>query len=163
MNRHVFSIIVDNEAGVLARVVGLFAARGYNIESLSVAAVDAEASRITLVARGTAQVIEQISKQCARLVPVRSVCDLTSAGSIVERELALVRLQASESAVRIEALQLATAFRARTLDAAPGSLAFEITGGSSKIDAFLRVLQPLGVCEVARTGVTALARGGADV
>ena len=162
MNRHVFSVIVDNEAGVLARVIGLFAARGYNIESLSVAEVAPGVSRITLAVRGSEQVIEQIGKQCARLVPVRSVTDLTAAGPTIERELALVQLQAVGPA-RQEALHLAEAFRARTVDAAPGVLSFEITGNGEKIDAFLRVLAPLGVCDIARTGVSALARGAAPV
>jgi acetolactate synthase-1/3 small subunit len=158
--RHTISIVVDNEAGVLARVIGLFSGRGYNIDSLTVAAVseDAATSRITVVTSGTPMVIEQIKAQLERLVPVHVVADLTLEGPAVERELALVKV-AGVGEHRVEALRLADAFRAHVVDSTNSSFVFELTGKSTKIDAFLNLMRELGLVEVARTGIVALARG----
>lgn len=158
--RHTISIVVDNEAGVLARVIGLFSGRGYNIDSLTVASVseDAATSRITVVTSGTPMVIEQIKAQLDRLVPVHVVADLTLEGPAVERELALVKV-AGVGDHRVEALRLADAFRAHVVDSTNSSFVFELTGKPSKIDAFLNLMRELGLVEVARTGIVALARG----
>ncbi len=157
---HTISVLVDNEAGVLGRVIGLFSARGYNIDSLTVAEVNAneQTSRITIVTRGTPMVIEQIKAQLGRLVPVHRVVDLTVEAESVERELALVKV-ASKGELRVEALRLSEAFRARVVDATPESFVFELTGNTEKIDAFIALMQPLGLCEVSRTGVAAIVRG----
>ncbi len=158
--RHTLSVVVDNEAGVLARIVGLFSARGYNIESLTVAdvTVDHAVSRITVVTTGTAHVIEQIIAQLDRLVAVHKVLDLTLLGPHVEREMALVKVAGSGQA-RDEALRMADVYRARVVDATTGSFVFEVTGGSEKIDKFVELMRELGLVEVARTGVVAIARG----
>jgi len=158
--RHTLAIIVDNEAGVLARVIGLFSGRGYNIESLTVAEVDHEGhrSRITIVTAGTPQVIEQIKAQIGRIVPVHEVHDLTVEGPAVERELALFKV-AGRGENRVEALRLADIFRANVVDSTLESFIFEITGNSEKIDAFAELMRPLGLVEMARTGVAALSRG----
>ena len=157
---HVIAVIVDNEAGVLARVIGLFSGRGYNIESLTVASVDAAGalSRITIVTSGTPMVIEQIKAQLDRLVPVHRVCDLTQQGKFVERELALIKM-CGTGEKRVESLRLADAFRARVLDTTLQSFVFELTGNSEKISAFVDLMRPLGLVEVARTGAVAIARG----
>jgi len=157
---HTISVIVDNEAGVLARVIGLFSGRGYNIESLTVASVDTEnkRSRITVVTKGTRMVIEQIKAQLDRLVPVHKVADLTAEGKFVSRELALVKVR-GEGEKRVEALRLADAFRANTVDSTRTSFVFELTGSADKIDAFVELMSELGLVEVARTGAAALARG----
>lgn len=157
---HTISVLVDNEAGVLARVIGLFSGRGYNIDSLTVAEVDEEAhmSRITVVTSGTPQVIEQIKAQLGRLVPVHRVVDLTVECESVERELALVKV-AGKGEARVEALRISEAFRARVVDATPESFVFEITGNSGKIDAFVELMIPLGLQEASRTGAAALSRG----
>jgi acetolactate synthase-1/3 small subunit len=157
---HTLSIIVDNEPGVLARVIGLFSGRGYNIESLTVAEVDRKAhtSRITVVTSGTPDVIEQIKAQLRRLVPVHGVVDLTVERPGVERELALVKV-AGTGDKRVEALRLSHVFRAHVLDTTHSSFVFEITGAPSKIDAFVELMRPLGLVEVTRTGVSAIARG----
>ena len=157
---HTISVLVDNEAGVLARVIGLFSGRGYNIESLTVSEVDRDErlSRITLVTSGTPQVIEQIKAQLSRLVPVRRVHDLTVEGPHVSRELALVKVTGGGEK-RVEALQIAGIFRANVVDSTGSSFVFEIVGKTSKIDAFIGLMQPLGLVDVARTGVAALARG----
>jgi len=154
------AVLVDNEAGVLARVIGLFSGRGYNIESLTVAEVNhAEGlSRITVVTRGTPPVIEQIKAQLERLIPVHKVSDLTVEGPAVERELALVKVAATGDP-RVESLRLADAFRARVLDTTTDSFTFEITGSSEKIDAFVELMKPLGLVDVSRTGVVAIKRG----
>ncbi|MEM8980676.1 MAG: acetolactate synthase small subunit [Pseudomonadota bacterium] len=158
--RHTLAVLVVNEAGVLARVIGLFSGRGYNIESLTVAEVDHDGhlSRITVVTTGTPQVIEQIKAQLGRLVPVRAVHDLTVEGPSVERELALFKVT-GDGDKRIEALRLAEIFRANVVDSTLGSFVFEITGNPEKIDAFADLMRPLGLVEVARTGVAALSRG----
>ena len=158
--RHTLAVLVDNEAGVLARVIGLFSARGYNIESLTVAEVDHEGklSRITVVTTGTPQVIEQIKAQLGRIVPVHDVHDLTVEGPAVERELALLKV-AGEGNNRVEALRLADIFRANVVDSTLGSFVFELTGTPEKIDAFAELMRPLGLREIARTGVAALSRG----
>lgn len=158
--RHTLAVLVDNEAGVLARVIGLFSGRGYNIESLTVAEVDAEErqSRITIVTSGTAMVIEQIKAQLERLVPVHRVHDLTVEGPHVERELALVKVK-GKGDQRVEALRIADVFRARAVDSSLESFVFEITGASTKIDAFVALMRPLGLTDVSRTGVAAIARG----
>ena len=158
--RHTLSVIVDNEAGVLARVSGLFSGRGYNIESLTVASVDNEndRSRITIVTSGTRMVIEQIKAQLARLVPVHKVADLTIEGQFVSRDLALVKVVGTGEK-RVEALRLADAFRASVVDSSLTSFVFELTGSTEKIDAFVDLMRGLGLVEVARTGVVALGRG----
>ena len=158
--RHILAAIVDNEFGVLNRVVGLFSARGYNIESLTVAEVDEKKnrSRITVVTTGTEQVITQIMHLLERLIPVHSVHDLSTEGPHVERELALVKVSGTGEN-RVEALRIADIFRARSVDATIESFIFEITGKSSKIDSFIDMMQPLGLVEIARTGAAAMGRG----
>lgn len=158
--RHTLSVTVDNEPGILARIAGLFTARGYNIESLTVADVTADesVSRITIVTSGVPATIEQIIAQLDRLVPVHKVTDLTELGPHVERELALVKV-AGTGDHRIEALRLADVYRARVVDATTGSFVFEVTGGSEKIDTFVGLMREVGLVEVARTGVVAIARG----
>lgn len=157
---HTLAVMVDNEAGVLARVIGLFSGRGYNIDSLTVAEVDHKGhrSRITVVTRGTPGVIEQIKAQLGRLVPVHEVHDLTVEGPAVERELALFKV-AGTGERRVEALRLADIFRANVVDSTLESFVFEITGTVEKIDAFADLMRPLGLVDVARTGVAALSRG----
>jgi acetolactate synthase-1/3 small subunit len=160
IERHTLAIIVDNEPGVLARVIGLFSGRGYNIESLTVAETDHQGhlSRITVVTTGTPQVIDQIEAQLGRIVSVREVHDLTAEGPAVERELALLKVAGTGEA-RVEALRLADVFRARVVDSTLGSFVFEITGTPEKVDAFADLMRPLGLGEIARTGVAALSRG----
>jgi acetolactate synthase-1/3 small subunit len=154
------AVLVENEAGVLARVIGLFSGRGYNIDSLTVAPVDeaGRLSRITIVTSGTEMVIEQIKAQLDRLVPVHKVSDLTMEGPHVSRELALIKV-VGRGENRMEALRLADAFRARVVDATPESAVFEMTGAGEKIDAFIALMRPLGLAEVCRTGALAIARG----
>ena len=158
--RHTLAVVVDNEAGVLARVIGLFSGRGYNIDSLTVAEIDHQGhrSRITIVTTGTPQVIEQIKHQLERMVPVHEVHDLTVEGPSVERELALIKV-ASEGEKRVEALRLADIFRAKVVDTSLQSFVFEITGTPEKVDAFTDLMRPRGFVEIARTGVAARARG----
>ena len=160
INTHTISVLVDNEAGVLARVIGLFSGRGYNIDSLTVAEVDdgARTSRITVVTTGTPMVIEQIKAQLGRLVPVHRVVDLTVETDSVERELALIKVSGKGEA-RVEALRMSEAFRARVVDATPDSFVFELTGRTEKINAFISLMRPLGLKEVSRTGGAAIARG----
>ncbi len=160
IERHTIAVLVDNEAGVLARVIGLFSGRGYNIESLTVAEVDpADAlSRITVVTSGTPMIIEQIKAQLARLVPVRKVVDLTTEGPAVERELALVKVK-GRGEKRVESLRIADILRARAIDSTNASFVFEISGSTDKLDAFIRLMEPLGLVDVSRTGVVAIARG----
>ncbi|THD82911.1 acetolactate synthase small subunit [Aliigemmobacter aestuarii] len=157
---HTLAVIVDNESGVLARVIGLFSGRGYNIDSLTVAEIDhlGHRSRITVVTRGTPQVIAQIKAQLERMVPVHEVHDLTEEGPAVQRELALLKV-AGKGENRIEALRLAEIFRANVVDSTLESFVFEMTGTPEKIDAFAELMRPLGLREIARTGVAALARG----
>jgi acetolactate synthase I/III small subunit len=157
---HTLAVIVDNEPGVLARVIGLFSGRGYNIESLTVSETEHEKhlSRITIVTRGTPMVIEQIKNQLDRLVPVHHVADMTLAGNAIERELAMVKVKGKGES-RVEALRLADAFRARVIDATTESFVFEITGASDKIEQFIALMLPLGLIEVARTGIAAILRG----
>ncbi|MDF1619361.1 acetolactate synthase small subunit [Pseudothioclava nitratireducens] len=157
---HTLAVIVDNEAGVLARVIGLFSGRGYNIDSLTVAEIDHKGhrSRITIVTRGTMAVIDQIKAQLGRIVPVHEVIDLTIESQPVERELALFKV-AGTGDKRIEALRLAEIFRANVVDSTLESFVFEMTGTSEKIDAFAELMRPLGLIDVARTGVAALPRG----
>jgi len=160
VERHTLAVLVENEPGVLARVIGLFSGRGYNIESLTVAEVDHEGhlSRITIVTTGTPQVIDQIKAQLGRIIPVHEVHDLTVEGPAVERELALFRVAGTGEA-RVEALRLADVFRANVVDSTLKSFVFELTGTSEKIDAFADLMRHLGLQEVARTGVAALSRG----
>ena len=157
---HTLAIVVDNEAGVLARVIGLFSGRGYNIDSLTVAEIDHKGhrSRITIVTSGTPQVIEQIKAQLGRIVPVHEVHDLTVEGASVERELALFKV-AGNGDKRVEALRLADIFRANVVDSTLESFVFQLTGTPDKIDAFAELMQPLGLREIARTGVAAISRG----
>jgi acetolactate synthase-1/3 small subunit len=160
IERHAIAVLVDNEAGVLARVIGLFSGRGYNIESLTVAEIDAAdaISRITVVTSGTPQIIEQIKAQLDRLVPVHRVVDLTAEGASVERELALVKV-AGKGNKRVEALRIADIFRARAIDSTHESFVFEISGATEKLNAFIDLMVPLGLVDVSRTGVVAIARG----
>jgi acetolactate synthase-1/3 small subunit len=153
-------VLVDNEPGVLARVIGLFSGRGYNIDSLTVSETEHEnhLSRITIVTRGTPMVIEQIKNQLDRLVPVHRVIDLTTGGPALQRELAMVKVR-GKGEHRMEALRLADAFRARVIDATTESFVFEITGATDKIDSFVNLMLPLGLVEVSRTGVAAIGRG----
>jgi acetolactate synthase-1/3 small subunit len=158
--RHTIAVLVDNEPGVLARVIGLFSGRGYNIESLTVAEVDRpnQLSRITIVTSGTPMIIEQIKAQLSRLVPVHKVHDLTEEGPHVEREMALIKVVGGGEA-RVESLRLADVFRARVVDSTTGSFVFELTGSAEKLDAFIALMEPLGLAEVSRTGAAAIARG----
>ncbi len=154
------SVLVDNESGVLARVIGLFSGRGYNIESLTVAPVDRDRgqSRINIVTSGTEMVIAQIKAQLDRLVPVHRIADLTQEGPHLAREMALIKVICAAEK-RAEALRLADAFRARVVDATTESFVFEMTGNPDKLDAFFDLMRPLGLAEVSRTGVAAIARG----
>jgi acetolactate synthase-1/3 small subunit len=160
IEKHTIAVLVDNEAGVLARVIGLFSGRGYNIESLTVAEVDhaAHTSRITIVTSGTPEVFEQIAAQLGRLVPVHRVVDWTVQKPGIEREMALVKV-AGTGEKRVEALRLSEAFRARVLDTTHTSFVFEITGAPDKIDAYIELMRPLGLVDISRTGVAAISRG----
>ncbi len=155
------SVLVENESGVLARVIGLFSGRGYNIDSLTVAPVDDARgiSRINVVTSGTEMVIEQIKAQLDRLVPVHRVSDLALEGPFLARELALMKVVTGTGEHRAETLRLAEAFRARVVDATTESFVLELTGATDKLDAFIDLLRPLGLAEVSRTGVAAIARG----
>ncbi|MGH1455954.1 MAG: acetolactate synthase small subunit [Alphaproteobacteria bacterium] len=157
---HTLAVLVDNEPGVLARVIGLFSGRGYNIESLTVAETNhsEHLSRITILCSGTPAVIEQIKAQLERLIPVLKVSDLTIEGAHVERELALVKVSCTGEK-RIEALRSADIFRARAVDSTLESFVFEITGTSEKINAFIDLMSPLGLVDVSRTGIAAISRG----
>lgn len=157
---HTLTVLVDNEPGVLARVIGLFSGRGYNIDSLTVSETEHQKhlSLITVVTSGTPMVIEQIKHQLERLVPVHKVTDLTVTGKAIERELAMVKVK-GKGEQRVEALRLADAFRARVIDASTESFVFEITGKSDKIDQFVELMLPLGLVEVSRTGIVAISRG----
>ncbi len=154
------SVLVENETGVLARVIGLFSGRGYNIDSLTVAPVDEDRtrSRINVVTSGTEMVIGQIKAQLDRLVPIHRVADLTADGPHVAREMALIKV-VGRGEDRSEALRIADAFRARTVDTTRESFVFELTGATEKLDAFIDLLRPLGLTEISRTGVAAIARG----
>ena len=158
--RHTLAVIVDNEPGILARIAGMFTARGYNIESLTVSEIteDRAVSRITIVTSASPPVMEQIIAQLERLVPVHKVHDLTVQGAHVERELALVKVVGTGDK-RIEALRLAEVYRARVVDATTSSFVFEVTGGIEKIDKFVELMGEVGLIEVARTGIVAIARG----
>lgn len=160
VKRHTMAVLVDNEPGVLARVIGLFSGRGYNIESLTVAEVNdaRHLSRITIVTSGTAMVVEQIKAQLGRLVPVHAVRDLTLEGPHVERELALIKVRGTGEK-RVESLRIADIFRAHVIDSSIESFVFEVTGNPEKIDAFVNLMVPLGLIEVSRTGIVAIARG----
>jgi acetolactate synthase-1/3 small subunit len=160
IERHTLAVIVDNEPGILARIAGLFTARGYNIESLTVTDISEDdlVSRITIVTTASAHVMEQIIAQLERLVPVHKISDLTVLGPHVERELALVKV-AGTGDHRIEALRLADVYRARVIDATIESFVFEVTGASDKIDTFVALMREVGLVEVARTGIVAISRG----
>lgn len=164
VENHTLSVLVDNEPGVLARVIGLFSGRGYNIESLTVAETDESAhlSRITIVCSGTPAVIEQIKNQLEKLIPVHRVADLTITGPYVDRELALIKV-AGQDEKRIEALRIADIFRARVVDSTLESFVFEVTGTSEKINAFVNLMRPLGLVDVSRTGVVAISRGDTPI
>ncbi len=164
VERHAIAVLVDNEPGILARVVGLFSGRGYNIESLTVAEVDRKnrLSRITIVTSGTPMIIEQIKAQLSRLVPVHKVHDLTDEGPFVEREMMLIKI-AGKGETRIELLRLADIFRARVVDSTTESFVFEITGSSEKLNAFVALMEPLGLVEISRTGAVAISRGPASL
>lgn len=164
IEKRIYAVIVDNEPGVLARIAGMFSGRGYNIESLTVTETEHEKhiSRLTIITRGTANVLDQIKAQLERLVPVHRVMDLTTTGPSVERELALVKVRQKgkdKGEHRMEALRLASAFGARTVDATLESFVFEITGTSDDVERFINVLTGIGLIEVSRTGVAAISRG----
>lgn len=163
-NFHTISILADNESGVLCRIVGLFSGRGYNIENLTAAEVDKEnhISRITLLTYGTPQIIEQIIAQIWRIIPVRSVVDLTSQKPSVEREIGLIKI-VCDSETRKEALQIADAFRAKIVDITIESCVFQIVGDSAKVDAFIDLMKPLGLAEIDRSGLVAVARGSKTI
>lgn len=163
-HEHTFSVLVDNEAGVLHRVVGLFSGRGYNIESLTVSEIDGaqHLSKITVVTSGTPQIIEQIRAQLDRLVPVRKVANLTADGPSVQREMGLIKVVGSGEA-RVEALRVADIFRAQVVDSTNRSFVFEITGSSEKLNAFIELMRPLGLADISRTGIVAIARGDAGM
>ena len=158
--RHVLTITVDNEAGILAKIAGLFTARGYNIDSLTVADIsdNHSVSRITIVTQGPPAVIDQIRAQLERLVPVHKVVDLTEVGPYVERELALIKV-AGQGDIRVEALRIAELFRAKVVDTTTASFIFELTGAPDKIDSFVGLMRELGLVEVGRTGVVGMIRG----
>jgi acetolactate synthase-1/3 small subunit len=158
--RHVLTVTVDNEAGILAKIAGLFTARGYNIDSLTVADISEnhQVSRITIVTHGPPAVIDQIHAQLERLVPVHKVVDLTEMGAHVERELALVKVAGTGEA-RVEALRLADVFRAKVVDTTTSSFVFELTGDPGKLDRFIALMRELGLVEVGRTGVVGMMRG----
>ena len=158
---HTIAVLVDNEPGILARVVGLFTGRGYNIESLTVAETDAKEklSRITIVTNGTPMIVEQIKAQLDRLVPVHRVHDLTVEGPHIERELALVKVRGTGDK-RVEAMRLADVFRAKVIDAKTDSFVFEVTGTSDKVQTFVGLMEVLGLVDVGRTGIVAMTRGG---
>ncbi|MBI3496318.1 MAG: acetolactate synthase small subunit [Proteobacteria bacterium] len=160
IDTHVLAVLVDNEPGVLARVIGLFSGRGYNIESLTVAEVEAakRLSRITVVTSGTPMIIEQIKAQLDRLVPVHAVRDLTIEGPHVAREMALIKV-AGTGEKRVESLRIADVFRARVVDSTTESFVFEMTGSTEKLNAFINLMQPLGLVDVSRTGIVAISRG----
>lgn len=160
VEKRTLAVIVDNEPGVLARVVGLFSGRGYNIDSLTVAEVDASEhrSRITIVTQGTPHILEQIEAQLSRLVPVAEVFDITNSRRGIERELALVKV-AGTGEKRVEALRIAEIFRARVVDTTNESFIFEATGASDKLSQFIELMRPLGLVEVSRTGVLSIKRG----
>ena len=160
IERRTLAVIVDNEPGVLARVVGLFSGRGYNIDSLTVAEVDASEhrSRITIVTQGTPHILEQIEAQLLRLVPVGEVIDITNSKRGIERELSLIKV-AGTGEVRVEALRIAQIFRANVIDTTNESFIFELTGASDKISQFIDLMRPLGLVEVSRTGVLSIKRG----
>ena len=158
--RHVLAVTVDNEPGILAKITGLFTARGYNIDSLTVADIsdDHAISRITIVTNGPPQVIDQIEAQLERLVPVHKVVDLTQAGPHVERELALIKV-AGKGEPRVEALRIAELFRAKVIDTTTSSFVFELTGPPDKIDSFIALMRELGLVSVGRSGVVGMMRG----
>ena len=160
IQRHTIAVLVANESGVLARVIGLFSGRGYNIESLTVAEVDTKEalSRITIVTSGTQMIVEQIKNQLRRLVPIYKVADLTADGPHVSRELALVKVS-STGEKRVESLRIADIFRANVIDSTNESFVFEVVGATEKVDAFIKLMEPLGLVDVSRTGVAAIARG----
>ncbi|OCC25073.1 acetolactate synthase small subunit [Croceicoccus estronivorus] len=161
IERHVLTITVDNEAGILAKIAGLFTARGYNIDSLTVADISENhsVSRITIVTHGPPAVIDQIHAQLERLVPVHRVTDLTEAGPHVERELALIKVSGTGEK-RVEALRVADVFRAKVIDTTTSSFIFELTGAPDKIDSFVAIMRELGLVEVGRTGIVGMMRGG---
>lgn len=160
IERRTLAVLVDNEPGVLARVVGLFSGRGYNIDSLTVAEVDASQhrSRITIVTQGTAHILEQIEAQLLRIVPVAEVIDITNSKTGIERELALVKVTGTGEK-RVEALRIAEIFRAHVIDTTNESFIFEVTGASEKLTQFVDLMRPLGLVEVSRTGVLSIKRG----
>ena len=164
IEQHTIAVMLDNEAGVLARVIGLFSGRGYNIDSLTVSEVDQAnaVSRISIVTSGTPMIIEQIKAQLARLVPVHRVSDLTVEGPYIERELALLKVRSSGEK-RVEALRIADIFKAKAVDATDRSFVFEITGSTAKINAFAELMRPLGLVEMSRTGVAAISRGPEEI
>lgn len=156
--RHIISILIENESGALSRVAGLFSARGYNIESLTVAPTeDASLSRMTLVTRGSDDVIEQITKQLNKLVDVVKLIDLAEVPHI-ERELMMVKVKTDENS-RAELTRIAEIFRGRIIDVTPTTYVIELTGPSDKLDAFINAVDPDSIIEVVRSGPTGISRG----
>jgi acetolactate synthase I/III small subunit len=156
--KHTIAVLVENKFGVLSRVAGLFSARGYNIESLSVGeTLDPSVSRMTLVVRGDAFVVEQVIKQLHKLIDVIKVTDLSEENH-VEREMLLLKVNA-EPASRAEILRVGDIFRAKVVDVTPNTYTLEVTGEESKIEAIIDLLRPFGIQEVVRTGKVAIARG----
>ncbi len=163
VEQRTIAVLVDNESGVLARVIGLFSGRGYNIDSLTVAEVDPkeQLSRITITTSGTPMILEQIKAQLDRLVPIHKVSDLTE-GPHVARELALIKVTGTGEQ-RVESLRIADIFRARVVDSALDSFVFEMTGTTEKLNAFISLMEPLGLIDVSRTGIVAIARGAGSL
>jgi acetolactate synthase-1/3 small subunit len=160
--KHVISVLVDNEPGVLSRISGLFSGRGFNIESLNVAeTLDPTMSRMTLVTYGNDQIIEQIMKQLNKLVNIIKVSDLTGS-DYVDREMALIKVNA-EAASRAEVLRIVDIFRGQVVDVSPTSYTLEITGNDRKIQAVIDLLSPIGIIEIVRTGKVAIARQKKDI
>jgi len=160
IEQRIIAVLVDNEPGVLARVIGLFSGRGYNIESLTVSEVDPKEglSRITIVTSGTPMILEQIKAQLDRLVPIHSISDLTLEGAYVERDLALIKLVGTGDK-RVEALRIADIFKAEVVDAGLDYFVFEVAHRSDKLDRFVELMRPLGLVDLCRTGVVAISRG----
>jgi len=158
--RHIISLLMENEAGALSRVAGLFSARGYNIESLTVAPTeDSSLSRMTLVTRGSDNVIEQIKKQLNKLIDIVKLDDI-SEGVHIERELMMVKLQAANAEQRAELKRMTDIFNGKVLDVTDKTYVIELTGSCYKLDAFLQTINQSSILETVRSGATGIARGG---
>ncbi len=161
--RHIISILMENEAGALSRVAGLFSARGYNIESLTVAPTeDVTLSRMTVVTRGSDEIIEQITKQLNKLVDVVKLVDLTE-GPHIEREMLMIKVRTSSSDSREEVKRLADIFRGRIIDVTATSYTIELTGAGDKLDAFINAFEKTPILETVRSGVSGISRGAKNL